>query len=160
MAILENETQNYYRADLDRSFIQHNMVFATLIAYGSEADRQKEKNRETEFQMFDVNCESLLVNLNSSERNEGICRKFAHAKKQIDNMKYVKINSTVSDATIDVEVLEMLTKCGYKIEWIQQPIHILSDKLVNCGMHSNEEFTLRYIYDKLKTKMSLNIKNV
>lgn len=160
MAILEYETQNYYRVDFERSFIQNSMVFASIVIYASETDRQIEKSRAAEFQAFDENSKNKLLSLSGSEQNADICEKFAKAVDSVIRMRYLKNGSGTSAFMCDAETISLLSDCGFKQEWINQPIHITATKIVNCGLHTGEAFTAEYIYDKLKSKMSSNVVNI
>lgn len=164
MAILENETQNYYRIEVKHSFVQNNMVYANIIVYATENDRNREKERLPEFEAFDQNSRNMLAALNRNEQNAEICEEFAKVVTLISRMRYVKGESKGETEdlkfTLNSSISSLITDCGFKNEWISSPIRIIAAKIINCGEYNGEELTEKYIYDKLKSKMSSNVVNI
>lgn len=160
MAILENGTQHYFKVDLEHSFNQNNMVFASIIVYASEADRQNEKRRHNEFTAFDANCKRTLQELSADERYEELYFNFSEAVRSIEDRRYTNVVATLSDTTFPQDVARLLMECGYQSEWLSQPICIISKRLINCGLGGAKPLTAEYIYSKLKAKMSPDILDI
>lgn len=160
MAILENETQNYYRIDVEHSFVQNNMVYANIIVYATENDRKLEKVRMPEFEAFDQNSMKMFTSLSKNEQNTEICEEFAKALNLISRMRYAKGETKEVESTLNSSFSSLITDCGFKKEWIDTPIRIIATKIINCGKYNEEKLTEEYIYDKLKSKMSSNIVNI
>lgn len=160
MAILENGTSNYFKVNLDDSFVQKNMVFASITIYLSEKDRQIEKLRSQKFDAFDANCSTLLQQLSSDERYSDLYMSFARSVKDIKDNRYSNGKINFLHAAFNDDVEQLLDQCGYRTEWVSQPIHIVSKLLVNCGKSDAEPLTSEYIYNKLKAKMSSDILDI
>ena len=161
MAILENNTKHYYKLDLSQSFIQKNMVFGAVVVYGTENDRKNEKDRLSKFMLFDSNCKMMLKKLNEDVNNIKVYSDFARTVADIISKRYIsKTVSYADEIVITKDIEKLLEECGYRQEWIKQPICILSNKLINCGKHTGDLLTAEYVYSKLKSKMSTDISNI
>ncbi len=62
MAILENETNNYYRVEYDESYIKGDRVIVAFSSYKTTEDRQKEKDRAELISAFANNINVLATN--------------------------------------------------------------------------------------------------
>ncbi len=61
MAILENETNNYYRVEYDESYIKGGRVIVAFSTYKTTEDRQKEKDRADGITAFARNIHLLAT---------------------------------------------------------------------------------------------------
>lgn len=160
MAILEKGTNNYFKVNPEQSFVQNNMLFVNFTVYGSEIDRINEKQRLEEFNAFDANCKRLLEEWSVNEQYADLCKDFSQAAETIKDKRYINGIPAFSDCELSEEIARLLTDCGYRSEWIDQPIHIVSKRIVNCGIWKEEPLTSQYVYDKLKAKMSRDILDI
>lgn len=159
MAILENGTKNYFKINPEQCFVQNNMLFAYITVYGSETDRQNEKRRLDDFAVFDANCKRILEELGTKEQNTELYIAFSKAVESIKGRTYTNGMPTLSGNIFSEEITRLLANCGYRSEWLDQPIRIVSKSLVNCGI-CEEPLTAEYVYGKLKAKMSQDILNI
>lgn len=151
MAIIENNTQNYFRILYNECFIQNNMVFISVIKYIHYMEREKEKNRQMQFDKFIVNCKNELQIL--KQNNDELYIDFSIA---INNIIQESKTSEIK-LHYSKEIEKILLKCGYNYDWASQPIVIVGKCLVNGGEVNINEFSHRDLYLILKNKMTVDI---
>lgn len=71
MAILENETGNYFRAEFDESSVRGSRVYVTYSTYVTSEDRQKEKDRVDEISNF-INAANVMATAKYTALMEGV----------------------------------------------------------------------------------------
>lgn len=157
MAVYENSTQNYIKVDESKSFVQNKMLFVAHTVYATARDRQIEKDRTNAFAIFELNAKQMVEVLFSKNQIE-LAELLSWAVNQVKYNRY--LTALARDVAFTEDIHSLLVKCGYDPQWLTSPIRILSSKIVNCGRYNGETITREFLYQKLKNKMSLNIKDI
>ncbi|MDR2090709.1 MAG: hypothetical protein LBP62_03545 [Clostridiales bacterium] len=190
MAVLENATRHYYRILFDRCEIKDNFIMTSFLAYKNSDEREKEKQRESLWTVFFNNVndkiDALYQDLIQSVTAQNLLPEnilSATEENKIDGVKYPALRqkqdvlhalekaadglqdklyiyeyespSYMSDADAAV-----LMPYGFDKEWVTDPIVLVSEAQVDCGVYAGEELTNEFYYNKLKKKMSGNIANI
>ncbi len=157
MAVIERNTNNYIKVDEKKSFIQNNMIFVAHTIYATSMDRQREKEREEAFKMFDTNAQHMIERLSSQNQMER-AEYLNWAVNQVQRNRY--LTATTKDVAFTEDIYNLLVSCGYDPSWLSCPIRIVTKRIVNCGRYNGESLTCDYLYKKLKNKMSKDIQDI
>jgi len=157
MAIYESTTNNYIKVDENKSFVQKDMIFVAHTVYATAQDRQREKERKSSFDRFDIQTQQMVDRF-SLNNQMATAELLNWAVNQVKRNRYISAHS--KDVAFPDEVYSILISCGYDPNWLISPIRILTTKIVNCGRYNGEEITQDYLYRKLKEKMSNDIQNI
>jgi hypothetical protein len=187
MAILENETSNYYKILFDECKIEGMSVMVAFEAYKSAAEREKEKQREGLWALFfdkvEVKIGELYNGLINRVQSEGLNPLEILSQTEenkIDGLRFPELRQkqeelhgleqaadSVRDAfyiyayesprAISGSVTQRLTPYGFDEAWVSDPVVLASKAEVYCGEYEGEPLTNEFYYNKLKKKMSLNI---
>lgn len=186
MAILENETNNYFKINFDKCAVKGRLVYVNFSVYKTEIDRQKEKDRESKISKFFLDLRQYLdgkyralVTAIGDLTLEEILSKTDIGK--IDSAKYPKLSELQYEANellpyerlianaiyqygeensviqIDKAHLPKLQALGFEEEWTASPVRISSGAEVFCGEYNDEHIDMPFYYNRLKTVMSNNI---
>ncbi len=187
MAILENETQNYYKIHFDECMIKGYGIYVVCSAYKTTADREKEKTRESLIVAF-LNkiqdrihelYQSILLELSSlgKQPNEimdeqgQILEEYPNLLAMQREMNMLEpyphklaslfyVNNTDEENDLQGIDFETLKQYGFMEEWLSDPINIQIKFEVYCGEYNGEAINHEFYYNKLKTTMSENIQNI
>lgn len=185
MAILEKETNNYFKIEFDECMVKGSDVYVMYSTYLTSADRDKEKERRPKLSAFLNNVQQRITEL-----NEELLSAAAEMGKTPEEL--VGADGMIPDAYPDLkakqeELLalsdiptavydrfyvrgdeqhteikysvskEVLTGYGFEETWITDPIRLNVQAVVHCGEYYGETINQEFYYNRLKQRMSENI---
>lgn len=152
MAVIENDTLHYYRVLKDESFIHNNMTFIAVKIYQSAHERAKEKNRLNELDMFTAKCNNLLNQLKTS--NNQI---YIELEPIMHKIRKCVLDNNCEEIYFSNDIYGLLIECGFNINWLTEPIHVISKSIINAGINNCKTIENEELYLKLKDVMAGNI---
>lgn len=188
MAILEKETNNYYKIDFDNCMIKGLSVIVSFAVYLTTEEREKEKTRKqpiTDFinrvqQTAGEKYNSLIEQVNilgisaetdldengliKAEVNEVLralqieINNLSSMPNQIFEHCYRYGDNIPQDIVWHTSV-EDLESYGFEEEWITDPIRLSAMAQIYCDEYNGEEITYDFYYNRLKTRMNDNIED-
>lgn len=185
MAIIENETSNYYKINFDKCSIKGRSVFVNFSVYKGSYERDKEKEREGKVAKFFLELrqyidtkyklllgeigerkpEDLLSEIDGKIDKDNFPRLRAmqdvvsdllQLEQALGNSMY-KYEAQDNALEIPENILLQLNELGFNKSWVSEPIYISSGAEVYCGEYNDEHIDMQFYYDRLKTVMSENI---
>lgn len=151
MAIKSLVDNTYYKILWNDSRIQRNLVIVAIAQYLNEEERIKEKQREEEIAEFVEKLHARAVNEPNDVPREETFKRFLVVEGLWS--RYVNQELVLKPD----EWYEPLFELGFKMEWIKDPVVLQGSMQVTCGDFDNCAITMEYLYEKLKTKMAVEI---
>jgi hypothetical protein len=183
MAILMNETNNYYKIEFDECKIMGLSVYVVFSVYQTAEDREKEKVRRPLLTDFLTKVQQRITALNdgllakveemgvqpqdiTDENGMILAEQYPEMRARQDELiKLQSIPQSVYEnsyrygdavpAPLEYTISkeELVEKYGYDEVWTTDPI-ILSQKAeIYCGEYKGEEISMEFYYERLKAVM-------
>lgn len=187
MAILENETNNYYKINFDLCSIRGLKVYVNYSAYKTQSERDKEKQRHSLVASFGDNLQKYRAEI-YDEFMESVGKIGKEPKDlvasddKIDAIRFPELRAKQDEiyeleefipkfyerlyrygetdqvaANISENLLGTLIGIGYDENWLSDPICLSMGAEVECGEYSGEEINHELFYNRLKTVMSEDV---
>lgn len=189
MAVLEKETNNYFKIEFEDCMVKGNSVIVAFSTYVTDEERNKEKQRRPLFTLFFNNLQTLInslqneiifsvENLKKSPEeildSMGKIRREAYPElraKQDTIIELEQMHNSIFERCYvygniehspleEMENKEILIGLGYDENWLKEPIRLTTRAQVYCGEYSGEKIAHAFYYNRLKTKMSDNVEDV
>lgn len=188
MAILELDTNNYYKIDFEECMIKGNSVIVAFSNYATTKDREKEKTRRPLFTAFINNMQEKIGGIydelifaskelglepeQMTDENGNIDKEnYPELRLKQDEMNalesmiesiydkfYKRGNQKFQPIEYSVNK-ETLENYGYDESWVTDPICLNLSAQIYCGEYKGEEINYEFYYNRLKTHMNENIKD-
>lgn len=151
MAIKSLEDDTYYKVLWEESYIQQNKVIISIAQYLNEEERLKEKNRAEEIAKFIEKLHAITTKEEVETPYQFPMRKFLCVEGLWS--RYINQDLVLKPD----EWYEPLFELGFKLEWIKDPVVLQGKMRVNCGDYDLCPITTEYLYEKLKSRMVVEI---
>lgn len=177
MALKEKSSGVYIKLNLEGCFIDIHGTHAAFTAYKDEAEREKEKIRTSEFNIFmskaqdeiskihsqacvefegyrnsvsNISDEELMENLPQSIKNTLDYISILNTElDKISQLAFTSLDSELKDKSLPHK--EFFEKLGLKDEWLNDPVLLRGTCLVPCSKSvSGKSITSKCMYDELK----------
>ena len=164
MAILGTVCKDYFKIIYEECFVRGGFVFVSFMVYKTKEDREAEKIRLPQLNIFMENVDNKLKALdkrageNEEERKLNIYP-LAQTALSIKNAMYKYGENPVPEVTFLVSK-ESLIPLGFDEAWIENPIRVLYSAQVECGEYNGETLSAEFFYNLLKGKIIGEIENV
>lgn len=167
MAILDTNMK-YYKIDYENSTANTGSVFAKVTIYASQEERQREIAQQEEFNAFIKNIQAKGIGYINLAKDGKLSEEEQNNQSFIgymlvgiaDDVLHARYATRKEIVQIPNEVKDIVLECGYKEEWITNPIKIDGVLRINCGAYGGEDVTHEFLYNSLKPSMSKDIQNV
>lgn len=172
-------TKEYVKIIDNECYINKNGIYSYAIVYKDINEREKEKNRFDEINEFErklmeykeyktaellkkLNIDSLTnitneMYKNLEENDVDFLNFLSEASFLFNNYRifYIRGDETETSSelfkNLNSKILNLLYSFGFKMEWIDNPIHVIREEIVLISNYDKSDFTLENFYDKYKT---------
>jgi hypothetical protein len=187
MAILELETQNYYKVEFDECMIKGLSAYVTYSTYKTTEDREKEKARRPLLTAFLNAVQQRLFTLDS-EINEAVQTLGLTPADVTDGDGYIhadypelraKQDEILALSSVQQDVFgrfylygdgevedynptvskDILEGYGFDETWLTDPVRLSMKAQIYCGEYGDEPITAEFYYNRLKERMSDQIED-
>jgi hypothetical protein len=155
--IIKNENDNYQKILIDRSFINSDGLYVATIVFKSKFERDKDKSRNNDFNLFFSNLEKKVEEIKSI--SDEIERSKEESKLSLaleirDNFnRYTyKISGQETPSLSEAE-FEKLKEYGFNRDWCEDPILVVRTDVIFLEEYNKQDFTLESFYNLLKKNL-------
>lgn len=167
MAILDTNGK-YYKINLEQSVIENGLIFSWVTIYASQEERQREIAQQEEFNAFIKNIQAKGIDYINLAKNDKLSKEERDNQSFVgymlvsiaDDVLHARYTTRKEIVQIPDTIKDIVSECGYKEEWVTNPIKIDGVLRVNCGAYGGEDVTHEFLYNSLKPSMSKDIQNV
>jgi hypothetical protein len=183
MAILMNETNNYYKIEFDTCKIMGLSVYVTVSVYQTPEDREKEKVRRPLLSGFLTKLQQRITALNdgllakvaemgvqpqdiTDENGMILADTYPEMRAQQDELIALQAMpqqiydnayrygvSTPAPIEYFISNETLVADYGFDETWVTDPIMLSQQAEVYCGEYDGEAITMEFYYNRLKTVM-------
>lgn len=183
MAILMNETNNYYKIEFDECKIMGLSVYVAFSIYQTADDREKEKVRRPLLTEFLTKVQQRITALNdgllakveemgvhpqdiTDENGMILADQYPEMRAQQEELislqaipqsvyenAYRYGDAVPAPLEYTVAKAELIDKYGFDEVWVNDPIMLSTKAEVYCGEYGGEAITMEFYYNRLKAVM-------
>lgn len=168
MAVLENNTLQYYKINFNNSFIKDNNIYIHYSIYISEESREKEKIRNPLFESFSQAVIERLSQIEkeieqTSEEDSIISLSSLHQSIFTPYQKlFRQLYGFRGKEEFSSEEKNILISLGAKEDWFEEINPVIGKVMLirgisNFSLSSNEELSCKEYYQILKNSMNQEI---
>lgn len=163
MALILNEENNrYQKIIIHETWINIDGVYATTVVFKNKSEREKEKLRTSEMDIFYKNVVDLrkhVATLSPDDLDyELLCRERNDVGFIIDRFEHIAYDYEILDKddeqyTIPEELVVTAEKYGFKREWMDDAVVFARKDKIHIGEYKQQAFDLAEFYPMLKETM-------